>query len=173
MIQAAGWWSAASSLLTELGQLILAYIPPTPSAWQAANLSGEEDEERLAADVGDERRCLPADQLFPNAAQLGRIRHRLSMAFNVVGHLAYPPSFGLLANIPVESCARTVVVRWGRVSTPDHRIRDCISTVWYRDSFPALMQRLQGRSHSRRSSDGCSGLYLCTHLLSDNVNKYR
>ena len=68
-------------------------------------MSGEEDEERLAADVGDERRCLPADQLFPNAAQLGRIRHRLSMAFNVVGHLAYPPSFGLLAKIPVDSCA--------------------------------------------------------------------
>jgi hypothetical protein len=84
MIQAAGWWSAASSLLTELGQLILAYIPPTLSPWQAANLSGEEDVEELAAGVGDERRrgiaaqrCLPADQLFPNAVQLDHTRHRV------------------------------------------------------------------------------------------------
>ena len=117
MIQAAGWWDAASSLFTELDQTMLKYIPPTLTQWQATNLSGEEDVEELAADVGDERRrgiaaqrCVQADQSFPNAAQLASIRHHSSTTFNGVDNLAYSLSFGLLAELPVEACTRATML---------------------------------------------------------------
>ena len=52
----------------------------------------------------------------------------------------------------------TNIVGRGRVSVPDHCISDCISTVWYQDTFALLILRLQGRAHRHRPADACSAL---------------
>ena len=46
---------------------------------------------------------------------------------------------------------------------PSYRVGDLgtvyhVSTVWYQDTFPLLIQRLQSRSHAHRLSDACSAV---------------
>jgi hypothetical protein len=111
IIRALAWWSAASSLLTELDLLVLVCVPPALSKFQQDHLSAPEDREELAADVGDQRRLDIAAKKYMSAGQsftdatLKELRLRLSRDHSIVGHIAYSPSIGLLGKAPAGSVA--------------------------------------------------------------------
>ena len=111
IIRALAWWSAASSLLTELDLLVIDCVPPALNTFQQMSMSAPEDREELAADVGDQRRLDIAAKKYMSAGQsftdatLKELRLRLSRDHSIVGHIAYSPSIGLLGKAPAGSVA--------------------------------------------------------------------